>query len=125
MIASTPPSSKLTLYGFRERKARASSPRTKFPTAAGLSSVSLRIEYSCTFAWMYSANCTAVIISLYASIAESGLCITSVTWLARKCHQSVLVQVSGLVICSLQDSRASHGSFGSCDDNEVFSGNSE
>ena len=41
------------------------------------------------------------------------------------CHQSVLVQVSGLVICSLEDGRASHSSLGSCDNDEVFSGDAE
>ena len=57
-MGSIPPSSRLTVYGFLERKLFASSPRTKLATAEGPRWVSLRMEYSLIFAWMYSANCT-------------------------------------------------------------------
>lgn len=53
-----PPSSKLTVYGFLDLKLLDNSPRTKLATAEGPRSVSLRIEYSCTLACMYSANWT-------------------------------------------------------------------
>lgn len=46
------------MYGFRDLKLRANSPRTKLATAFGRNSVSFRIVYSATLAWMYSANCT-------------------------------------------------------------------
>lgn len=57
MLVSYPPSSKLTVYGDRERSDVASSVRMKEDVAEGGREVELRVEYSRMLAWMNSANC--------------------------------------------------------------------
>lgn len=50
---------------------------------------------------------------------------TSVTCFSRICHESVLVQLPGLVVGSFQDGGASHRSLGGRDQGEVLARNSQ
>lgn len=44
---------------------------------------------------------------------------TCIPGFAAESHEVVLVQISGLVICSFEDGCAAHGGFGGGDDGEV------
>lgn len=91
-MGSTPPMSRLTLYGFRDRRLEASSPRTKCARPEGDRSVSFRIEYSCAFRWMYSANWTvAVVASVSLGCLSFGCVRFPALQLSAAHHRSHLV----------------------------------
>lgn len=110
------------MYGFLDRSADASSPRTKLAVAAGDSSMLLRIEYNCTFAWMYSANWTAPPSATASRRGRS--CHTRIAGFSREGHQRVCVEYSGLVVGRLEDGGATHGGFGGGDEGKVLAGDS-